>query len=576
MATPPEKYSKYHVYPPIYPNIEDWPIYKLSEDRTAFIEEINDLVFDKLTKKKSVDDVNDLIAKTIYNERIRIKEEPWKVDPPNDKQFWNKIRSKLIKKSLDKEEEQSKAVNEQLLKRIINRYSEEIVGTFKISTFQFARRFLTFFFNRLLNTAANRNIRRITGTGLSVTDRLKAVGEVDKFRNLFNKGTVVIVPTHFSNIDSILIGYMLDAVVGAPSFSYGAGLNLYNTGYTAYFMNRLGAYRLDRRKKNPIYLETLKGMSTLSIQRGVNSLFFPGGTRSRSGSLEKKLKLGLMGTVIEAQRSNFEKGKNEKIFVVPMVMSYHFVLEAKFLIEDYLRRTGQEHYLQSKDQSYSLRKNLKFIWQIFRESSEITVSFGKPMDVLGNFVDMEGKSTDQHGNELHIRDYFLTNGKIKPDLQREAEYTRILGTKLVERFHKDNVVLSSHLVAYAAFNLLRNEHPKLDIFGILRLPPDDIVFDSDLLLNVVHQLKIHLIEEEKAGNIKLSKPIHWEETSRLLYDGVKQLGNFHAQKPLIYNKKGDIVSENLNILFFYHNRLENYDLRRVINFEESLQTFANF
>ena len=48
--------------------------------------------------------------------------------------------------------------------------------------------------------------------------------------------------------DSILIGYALDAFVIIPSFSYGAGLNLYNTGYTAYFMNRLGA-RVDRRKR---------------------------------------------------------------------------------------------------------------------------------------------------------------------------------------------------------------------------------------------------------------------------------------------------------------------------------------
>lgn len=99
-------------------------------------------------------------------------------------------------------------------------------------------------------------------------------GDIDHVRSLAQKGTLIIVPTHFSNLDSILIGYVLDAVTGLPAFSYGAGLNLYNTGYTAYFMNRLGAYRVDRRKKNKIYLETLKSMSSLSIQRGTNSIFF--------------------------------------------------------------------------------------------------------------------------------------------------------------------------------------------------------------------------------------------------------------------------------------------------------------
>ena len=82
--------------------------------------------------------------------------------------------------------------------------------------------------------------------------RLIVAGKTDSIRTLIKDHTVVVVPTHFSNLDSILIGYAMDAMMGLPSFSYGAGLNLYNTGYTAYFMNRLGAYRVDRRKKNPI------------------------------------------------------------------------------------------------------------------------------------------------------------------------------------------------------------------------------------------------------------------------------------------------------------------------------------
>jgi glycerol-3-phosphate O-acyltransferase len=161
----------------------------------------------------------------------------------------------------------------------------------------------------------------------------------------------------------------MDAVVGLPQFTYGAGLNLYNTGYTAYFMNRLGAYRLDRRKKNPIYLETLKTMSNLAVQRGTNSLFFPGGTRSRSGAMEKELKKGLLGSVVEAQRDICGRADNNKIYVVPLIIGYHFVLEAEFLIESYLKLIGKEHYIaKEKDQSYSVRKWLRFGWSFFSRS----------------------------------------------------------------------------------------------------------------------------------------------------------------------------------------------------------------
>ncbi len=68
-------------------------------------------------------------------------------------------------------------------------------------------------------------------------------------------------------------------------------------------MNSLGAYKVDRRKKNVPYLETLKFYSMLAVQKGAHSIFFPGGTRSSSGMMEKHLKLGLFSSTIEAQRN---------------------------------------------------------------------------------------------------------------------------------------------------------------------------------------------------------------------------------------------------------------------------------
>jgi len=550
------------VYGHVFPNIEDWPIYKLSEDRRNFIQEIDEFTLERFMRKPS-GQLTDIISKTIYLERIRMKEEPWKVDPPNDRQFWRRIQQKLVGQSLDRGEEEARKTNEEILRQAIHRYSEEIVGTFRISTFLFARRFLTLFFTRLLNTAASRNWQRILGSKYRLADRLLVKGEVEKVRSLIRKGTVVIVPTHFSNLDSILIGYAMDAFAGLPSFSYGAGLNLYNTGYTAYFMNRLGAYRVDRRKKNAIYLETLKAMSNLSIQRGVNSLFFPGGTRSRSGALESKLKLGLMSTILEAQRGLFQKGEETKIFVVPLVLSYHFVLEAQFLIEQHLKQIGKERYIKSRDDFYSIRRQLRFAWQFFSESNDITLSFGQPLDVLGNPVDEEGHSYDRHGNRLHLKEYFISEGKITEDLQRESEYTKMLGARIVERYFKDNIVLTSHLVAFAAFEILKNQNSRLDLYGILRLPADDFVFTMEAMRDVVGQLRARLLEMSKEGDIKLSEQIYWD-IGELIRDGVTRMGTYHVAKPLRFKKEEEIVSESFKLLYYYHNRLEHYKLEKTI------------
>jgi glycerol-3-phosphate O-acyltransferase len=551
------------VYPHVIPDIDQWPIYKLLDDRKNLIEEIDEYTFHRVVKLHE-GELEDVIAKTVYQERIRIKEEPWKVDPPQDRVFWRKISKKLFGKPDEQlSDEEKKAKEEDLLRRIIHRYSDEIVGTFRIPTFLFARKFLTVLFNRLLNTAAGRNMKRIFGTKYKVYERLLTKGEVEKLRTLMTKGTVIIVPTHSSNLDSMLIGYALDTIVGLPSFSYGAGLNLYNTGYTAYFMNRLGAYRVDRRKKNPIYLETLKAMSNLSIQRGTNSLFFPGGTRSRSGALESKLKMGLLGTAVEAQRTIYQNGRDEKVFIVPLILSYHFVLEAKYLIEQHLSYIGKERYMRSKDEFYSLRKLLKFGWTFFSQPSEITLSFGKPLDVMGNFVDENGTSFDRFGNEVNLVEYFWGDGKVTENLQRESEYTIMLAERLVERYHKENIVLTSHVVAYAAFNILQKLHSHLDLFGILRLPPDDFVFPMDLMLEIVEQTKEILIVMNKQGRIKLSNQIYFDP-EKLLEDGVRNLGVYHIEKPLIL-EDGKLVSQDFKLLFYYQNRLDNYKLNKKYN-----------
>jgi len=451
--------------------------------------------------------------------------------------------------------------NEKLVRKIVDRYAEEIVGGFKVSTFKFARKFLTLFFKVIFNTAWSLGKGRVFGNRKELQDRIKVYGEVEKLRSLMKQGTVVLVPTHFSNLDSIMIGYALDGVVGVPSFTYGAGLNLFNNKIVAYYMNRLGSYRVDRRKKNKIYLETLKGMSNLAMQRGTNCLFFPGGTRSRSGSLETRLKLGLVGSAVEAQRVLLEKGFERKVFIVPMVIGYHFVLESKSLISQHLQKTGEERFLNSKnDESRSISKIIRFIWQYFSRSSEITVSFGAPLDVVGNVVDNDGQSLDGNGNPIDIKGYFSWDGKVNPDFQREQEYTRRLGQKIVESFHKDNIVMSSHLVAHTAFLLLKSQHPKLDIYGILRLPRDEFELTKEEFIQALDDIKNQLFELRDNGKVKLSDEISWE-TEKLMEDGLQNLGLYHRENPLGMNKKGKIVSEHFPMLYFYHNRLSNYNLK---------------
>ncbi len=552
-------------YQPIIPHIEDWPIARLFQDKQKIITEVTQGTYHELTKGKAERDIIDMIARTMYLERVRMAENPWKVDPKDEGKFWARIKKDLVKlEHLSEPQDSSQEEVAKILNRIIKRYTEEITSTFRPSSYHFAKRVLPFAFSTLLNASAGKTIKSFIYHRYHLLDKVHLVGETDFIRNLAQKGTVVLVPTHLSNVDSILVAWGLHAL-GLPAFIYGAGLNLYNSRIFAYFMQRLGAYKIDRRKKNPIYQQNLKSYVINATTQGVHGVFFPGGTRSRSGMIEKRLKLGIMGTTIESQRRLLLERQEQdgKIFIFPMVMSYHFVLEAASLINQHLKRTGQEHYYVMNDEFSSWNKFFKFVWTSFSNTSEISLAFGKPMDVFGNFVDEEGRSFDERGNLINIRDYFCMKGKMTEDPQRDGEYTKILGERMVERYHIENRVFSSHIVAFVAFEMLKNKFKSFDLYSLLRIPVEERTLNEAAYRMTVGRVLQRLRDLADCGKVHLAGHIVFD-LDALITHGIRNLGIYHSKRPLSLPRDGHITAENMNLLYYYRNRLAGYELERYV------------
>ena len=545
-------------YPHLIESIRDWPIYNTNRDRKKFKKQLKQEAF-RVLQEKNIGHLKDLLAQCAYSEKKRVQGKPWKVDPASEKGFWLNVSNQITsgKECLDEAE------CEFLLKRIISRYVEEILGGFKIETFLFANKFLTYFFNRLFSSYFAGSILNFRGKRRLLQQKLQLAGYVEETRELFKKGTIVLLPTHQSNLDSVLIGYYMQLMVGLPAFSYGAGLNLYNVEILGYYMNRLGAYKVDRRKRNAIYHETLFTFLKLSVQGGVNNLFFPAGGRVRDGKIEQNLKMGLLSALIQAQKATCIHGVGHKVFVVPVVMNYHFVLEARALIDEYLSKRGREKFSRKKKPtSSSYRAVLPYIFGLVSGKSEAVLSFGKPMDVMGNPVDASGQSFDKDGQPIELADYFKTDGVFKPDFQRESIYTKKLAAEIATSYVKHACVLSSQLVAFTSYQYLKQHFEKEDIFGLLAVPPAELVFDSKEFLGklkVVQQLLIKMADE---GRIFIHDDLR-EDTGLLLAKGIKKLGVFHLKRPLKMNSDGKIVCKDLKLLYYYANRLSDIGFEAV-------------
>lgn len=552
-------------YSEIIPRTKQWPIVQLAKNRKSFIKEVAEESFETLKNITRGRSLREELEMTIYREKLRIKNNPWRVDPADDKQFWQKTQQELTD-SQNTPPEEAKATEEAILRKILERYCEEIAGNFKKNSFKITKAIVIFGFSRLLNAARGvKGFMSLFSRQLDLDDKIHVKGEPEHIRALAKQGTVVMVPTHFSNLDSILIGWVIQWL-GLPAFIYGAGLNLFNLKIFAYFMNSLGAYKVDRRKKNPIYLEALKTYSSLALRRGCHSLFFPGGTRSRSGHIEKTLKLGLLGTTVEAQRILYQQESNElpapKIFIVPVVINYHFTLEAPALINEHLKRTGQERYYKESDEFTTSYKISTFLFKFFTKGSDISVSIGRGMDILGNYVDMEGNSLDNHGNVIDPRDYFKRDGQISVDEQREEEYVRILASRITQEYYKYNRVFASHLVAYTAFKYVERSNPKLDLYSLLRLPDEDLVIQYEDFKKAYKKLKKKVLKMYKNKEVDVAG--HMLEKSDFSIElGVANVGMYHAQRPIV--RKGDkIIIQNMNTLYYYHNRMDGYGLEKFI------------
>ncbi len=551
------KKRKRRYYEPIIKRSKYWPVVQLSKHRKEFIEEVSEESLKRiLLVKSSTKELIEEIETARYREMQRMKSNPWRVDPPDEAAFWDDIKKDLVELSSSETTDQD---IQKILKKIILRYANEVAGNFRPNRYTVTRNIVKFGFRRLLNAARVKGLFAIFKSDYNLTDKIQIFGKIKLLRKLARKGTIVMVPTHFSNLDSILIGWIIH-VLGLPPFIYGAGLNLFNIKIFAYFMNSLGAYKVDRRKRNPIYLETLKMYSHLAQMKGAHSLFFPGGTRSRSGHIEKSLKRGLLGTSVEAQRSLLmnEDTKHRRIYIVPVTINYHFVLEAPSLINEYLKRTGQERYYREKDEYSTSYKIIKFLIEFFKKGSNISVSIGRPLDVLGNYVDENGQSIDKHGNQLKIADYFTSHGEITEDDQRENEYTRILSEKIVTEYHRINRVFASHLVAWVAFRHWKSQFPKMDLFSFLRQPEEELEIEYEVFKNEVEKYRKIILEKKANKELNIAKHMY-RDIEEVIALGLENVGLYHLNRPLI--RKGDkIITKSLPTLYFYHNRMDGYDL----------------
>ncbi len=512
---------------------------------------VPEMVVESLSKNNP--DLSKLVEESLRTETKLAKAGKQKKSRSIEKlKFVKAIRNRL--RSSDKNGVDSE------VKKLSEYYAKEIHGNFNKWLYLFLQKITPITLNFMLNSFSIFQFFKNFRGSKELRNRIIVRGNIELVKRLQKFGSLVIVPTHVSNFDSIVIGHMIHSAGLNPPL-WGAGLNLFNGFTVSYIMNNIGCYKVDRRKKNKIYIETLKQYSTYHLEKGYNAIFYPGGTRSRSGEIEKELKLGLLGTVVDAYINNIKSGKSvSNIYVVPVVLSYTVVPEAETLaLDHYFGQDKRKKILKNiKAKATLLGRMIKKLWNNIMQNNPIYMTFGQPMDPFGNTVNSEGVAVDKHGIPINVTDIIKdSEGNIIDDEHFKRELTLKLAHKISDDFYKINIILPTQIYLYSIITFLKKKYPDLPEDELLKIKPEENAINEEDLKKEINEI-INLVRE-KAGSegLKINYLVRRGDAEKIFKYGTRIYTSGYSSKPV--TKKGNtIIPSKLATIMYYSSRLRCY------------------
>ncbi len=414
------------------------------------------------------------------------------------------------------------------VERVVRAYAAEIRDRFDPRVHALAAFLGRRTFNWMSHAAAGDRVRpwRLPDR---LGSRIAITGATAELRELAARATVLLVPTHQSHNDTLLFGYALDRL-GLPGFAWAAGLNLFPNAWVGAALRRAGAFTVDRTRPGRLYRSVLEHYVARLLESGRHTLVFAGGGRSRSGAIESRVRLGLLRAGLRAQRALRRSGGGPAgVFAVPVTVSYHYVLEAPWLIDQHLVGLGVD--VPARRTGPTFADALRGYWRFFGHEDGATIRIGAPHD-LGDWL-----------------------GDASATAAPDRAAVAALGQRIVDDFHANATVLGSQLVARALFERLRLHHPG-SLARLLALPPAARGVAQAELVDAANRLRACVTEAAGRGALKLGNALEGEDW---IDRGLARLRELHGSA-LLEVAADHVQVRDLPLLYYYRNRLSGFGL----------------
>lgn len=215
------------------------------------------------------------------------------------------------------------------------------------------------------------------------------VGKVDQaLRQLDPKATVIFVMNHRSNVDYVLVTWLV-ADRSAISYAVGEWARVWPLSA---LIRSMGAYFIRRGSRNALYRKVLARYVQLATGEGTTQAIFPEGGLSLDGRVGPA-KLGLLSYIVEG----WQPDERDVVFV-PVGLAYDRVLEDRVLVE--AARAGTRRF-RNRPFRVALHA-MRFLWARFRGRTQgfgtAAAGFGAPVDLRAHLA--AGGTVEELGDRL--------------------------------------------------------------------------------------------------------------------------------------------------------------------------------
>ncbi len=114
-------------------------------------------------------------------------------------------------------------------------------------------------------------------------------------------------------------------------------------------------------------------------------------------------------------------------------------------------------------------------------------------------------------------------------------------------------------MALAYFETLRKQYPELDVYRFLRISLQQRSISYEEFLKSAQLFHGRVQELASKGQVFISEGLRTTDTRTWVENGIRNLGLFH-ESAVLKVRDGVIYTEDMNLLYYYRNRLAGYGL----------------